>query len=271
MNVQTESEYEDLLSLWSDLEAGLAVVLASPSSVQEFQLRVWQYDRWMQDLLQRDADVGLYLLFQLATNSSVGYSASHALVCAVLCHLIAVELNLDQGERDSLVHAAFTMNIGMTELQDELANQLEKPSPMQQDAIRAHPVKGGMVLANLGILDGLWLDIVTSHHNDLIDKGRAGPVRPWLGMATEEFRGRLFVSRLSPDGPAARAGLQRGDILVGVGSEEVSSLADFYKKIWARGAAGIEVPLRVLQGTQVRDVNVRSIDRIEYFRAKPML
>jgi len=29
--------------------------------------------------------------------------------------------------------------------------------------------------------------------------------------------------------------------------------------------------LRVLQGTQVRDVNVRSIDRIEYFRAKPML
>ena len=59
--------------------------------------------------------------------------------------------------------------------------------------------------------------------------------------------------------------------LVGVGSEEVSSLADFYKKIWARGAAGIEVPLRVLQGTQVRDVNVRSIDRIEYFRAKPML
>ena len=81
----------------------------------------------------------------------------------------------------------------------------------------------------------------------------------------------MFVSRLSPDGPAARAGVQRGDILVGVGSEEVSSLADFYKKIWARGAAGIEVPLRVLQGTQVRDVNVRSIDRIEYFRAKPML
>ena len=70
---------------------------------------------------------------------------------------------------------------------------------------------------------------------------------------------------------AARAGLHRGDILVGVGSEEVSSLADFYKKIWARGSAGVEVPLRVLQGTQIRDVNVRSIDRVEYFRAKPML
>ena len=183
MNVQTESEYEDLLSLWSDLEAGLAVILGSPASVQEFQQRAWQYDRWMQDLLQRDADVGLYLLFQLATNSPVGYSASHALVCAVLCHLIAVELSLAQGERDSLVHAALTMNIGMTALQDELANQLDKPTPMQQDAIRAHPIKGGMMLANFGILDDLWLDIVTSHHDDATDRGELWQVAPAVRLA----------------------------------------------------------------------------------------
>lgn len=115
------------------------------------------------------------------------------------------------------------------------------------------------------------VDLVKPILNDLIDKGRAGPVRPWLGLSTEEFRGRLFVSRLSPDGPAARAGLTRGDILVGVGSEEVSSLADFYRKVWARGDAGVDVPLRVLQGTQMREVNVRSIDRVEYFRARPTL
>ena len=76
MNVQSENEYEDLLSLWSDLESGLGIILSSPGSVQEFEQRVWQYDRWMQTLLQRDADVGLYLLFQLATNSPVGYSLS---------------------------------------------------------------------------------------------------------------------------------------------------------------------------------------------------
>ena len=29
------------------------------------------------------------------------------------------------------------------------------------------------------------------------------------------------------------------------------------------------MPLRVLQGVQVNEVTVRSIDRIEYFRAKP--
>ena len=115
------------------------------------------------------------------------------------------------------------------------------------------------------------VDLLKPILNDLIEKGRAGPVRPWLGMSTEELRGRLFVSRVSPDGPAARAGVQRGDIVVGVGSEDVTSLADFYRKVWARGSAGVEVPLKVLQGTQVRELGVRSIDRVEYFRVKPTL
>ncbi len=50
VTVQNETEYEDLLSLWSDLEAGLGVILSSPGNVQEFESRVWQYDRWMQAL-----------------------------------------------------------------------------------------------------------------------------------------------------------------------------------------------------------------------------
>ena len=128
MTVQNENEYEDLLGMWSDLESGLGVILGSPGSIQEFEQRVWQYDRWMKDLLKRDTDVGLYLLFQLASNSPVGYSASHALVSAVLCHLIALELQLPLTERDSLVHAALTMNIAMTALQDQLAGQIDKPS-----------------------------------------------------------------------------------------------------------------------------------------------
>lgn len=115
------------------------------------------------------------------------------------------------------------------------------------------------------------VDLLKPILNDLIEKGHAGPGRPWLGMSTEELRGRLFVSRVSPDGPAARAGLQRGDILIGVGGAEVSSLADFYRKVWAHGNAGVDVQLKVLQGTQIRDLSVRTIDRAGYLRAKPML
>jgi S1-C subfamily serine protease len=113
------------------------------------------------------------------------------------------------------------------------------------------------------------VDILKPILEDLIAKGRApGPLRPWLGLNAEELRGRLFVARVSPEGPAERAGVRGGDIVIGVGGEEVTSLADFYRKVWARGEAGVEVPLRVLQGVQVNDVAVRSIDRLQYFRQK---
>ena len=76
-------EYEDLLSLWGDLESALSVLLARPAQVRSFQIKVRQLDQWLQDLAAHDIDAALYLMFQLAGTSSVGYSASHALVSRV--------------------------------------------------------------------------------------------------------------------------------------------------------------------------------------------
>lgn len=170
MQIDNENEYEDLLGQWSDLESGLSTLLNHPEATEEFGQRLAQYDRWIQSLLEQDYDMGLYLLFQLASNSPVGYSASHALVCGVLCHLVATELKIIPTERDSLVRAALTMNIGMTALQDELANQVEKPTPKQQAAIRAHPIKSAMILASKGIYEDDWLDIVTLHHDESVER-----------------------------------------------------------------------------------------------------
>jgi serine protease Do len=112
------------------------------------------------------------------------------------------------------------------------------------------------------------VDLLKPILDDLIAAGRRrGPARPWLGVYTDEFRGHLFVSRVSPDGPAERAGLRAGDIVVAVSGEHVATLAEFYRRIWGRGGAGVEVSIRVLQGAQLREVSVRSIDRVEYFRA----
>jgi hypothetical protein len=50
---------------------------------------------------------------------------------------------------------------------------------------------------------------------DLIADGRvSGPAKPWMGINTEELRGRLLVTRVSPESPAARIGIEPGDIVV---------------------------------------------------------
>src|SRR5262245_24053129 len=111
------------------------------------------------------------------------------------------------------------------------------------------------------------VDILRPILEGLIRSGkRSGPQRPWLGVNAEEVRGHLFVSRLSPEGPGERAGLKTGDIILAVGGEEVTSLEEFYRRVWSRGAAGVEVPLQVLQGAKLRELRLRSIDRAAYFK-----
>jgi S1-C subfamily serine protease len=111
------------------------------------------------------------------------------------------------------------------------------------------------------------VDLLKPILEDLIADGhRKGPARPWLGINADEVHGHLFVSRVSPEGPADRAGVRDGDIVIAVGGDAVTTLAEFYRKVWGRGEAGVEVPLRVLQGAQLREINVRSVDRASYFR-----
>ncbi len=165
-----DDEYEDLLSLWSDLEAGLSVLLARPRQAQDFAAKVRQFDQWLQDLVTHDIDSALYLMFQLAATSTVGYSASHALVCGTLCHIMAREFGLPDNERNALVRAALTMNIAMTRMQDELAVQREQPNAAQKEMIGSHPVQSQALLEELDITNDLWLDLVAQHHQRLPER-----------------------------------------------------------------------------------------------------
>jgi S1-C subfamily serine protease len=105
--------------------------------------------------------------------------------------------------------------------------------------------------------------------SDLLSEGRVvGPGRPWLGVNADELHGRLVVTRVTAGGPAEQAGIRRGDIIVGVNGEELKSLAGFYRRVWAQGDAGTAIPLDVLQDSQVRRIDVRSINRLEHLRLK---
>ena len=103
---------------------------------------------------------------------------------------------------------------------------------------------------------------------DLVKFGRRQSApRPWLGVVTDEIFGRLIVSQVSPESPAHSAGVQKGDIILGVGTDPVGSYDDFYRKLWTRSSAGDVITLRVLQGSEIHEIDVKSIGRDEYFRS----
>ena len=102
---------------------------------------------------------------------------------------------------------------------------------------------------------------------DLIVRGRSSkPPKPWLGLYAEEVRGRVFITRLSPGGPAEKAGMQTGDIILTVNKKEARGLSDFYRKVWGIGIAGVDVPLKILQGIQIKDIIIHSEDRYNYLK-----
>lgn len=113
------------------------------------------------------------------------------------------------------------------------------------------------------------VDILKPILDELIENGqRKGAQRPWLGITTFEDEDGVNVGRLSADGPADRAGVERGDIITAVGRTDVKTLAEFYRAVWSRGEAGVRVPLTIKRGKQELTVNVRSIDRGSFFAAR---
>ena len=111
------------------------------------------------------------------------------------------------------------------------------------------------------------IDLLTPLLDDILSSGkRRGPARPWVGLYSEEIQGHVVVTRVLPDSPAAKAGLKRGDIILGVGGEAIGRQSEFYTRLWGCGEAGATVTLHVLQDKLVRKLSVRTADRMEYLR-----
>ena len=102
---------------------------------------------------------------------------------------------------------------------------------------------------------------------DLLTLGRPGAAgHPWLGVNLATVGDALLVTRVSAEGPAAKGGLARGDRVLAVAGRKVRDLADFYRRVWALGSAGVAVPLTIEQDGARRDVKIPSIDRYRYLK-----
>jgi S1-C subfamily serine protease len=115
------------------------------------------------------------------------------------------------------------------------------------------------------------IDLLAPIVEDLVSRGRrSGLVRPWLGLYAAEVKDRLVVSALAAGGPAERAGIRSGDVVLEVAGQRVSELAPFFRAMWRLGPAGTEIPLTLLRDDARVDLKVRSADRGDFLK-KPSL
>ena len=135
-------------------------------------------------------------------------------------------------------------------------------SLLVQEKVDSGTLQGNMVVP---------IDLLEPILEDMVNTGRAPrPSHPWLGMYTTEAGKKLVVAGLAPGGPAERAGMKIGDVVVEVANGRPASLADLWRRVWRAGPAGAEVQLKIVRNLTISEVRVKSADRSEFLK-KPHL
>jgi S1-C subfamily serine protease len=111
------------------------------------------------------------------------------------------------------------------------------------------------------------IDILKPVLDELLTLGRPNrPPRPWLGLFAADVDDKIVVMGLASNGPAERAGLRTGDLVLAVGGTRVSSLAGFFRRVWSLGDAGVAVPLTLHREGDTFQVSVTSGDRNRFLK-----
>jgi HD-GYP domain-containing protein (c-di-GMP phosphodiesterase class II) len=158
--------------------------------VEYLQSRISRYSN-------ANPDGALLALIQMAAVEVERYSATHAILVSVLCGIAAREvLKWPPPLQSTLCQAALTMNIGMTELQDRLAQQTEPLAPLQRRNVSQHAERSVELLEKLGLQDRTWLEAVRHHHTPV--PGPLASRNPGERMARLIQRADMFAAAMSP-------------------------------------------------------------------------
>ena len=115
------------------------------------------------------------------------------------------------------------------------------------------------------------IDLLRPIYDDLLNFGKPNKkARPWLGLFGAEVEGSIVVAALTSDGPAHRADIRVGDIITAVSTNKITTLANFFRQVWAQGEAGVEIPLEVDRDGEILDISITSVARNDMLK-QPLL
>lgn len=111
------------------------------------------------------------------------------------------------------------------------------------------------------------IDLLTPILDDLLKFGSVRrPPRPWLGLYSTEIEDKVAVVGMAGKGPAARAEIKTGDVVLSCAGEKVTGLGRLYRKLWSLGESGVEVPLTIYRDGKTFEVRVKSSDRAKFLK-----
>lgn len=98
-------------------------------------------------------------------------------------------------------------------------------------------------------------------------EAEAGPRsgRAWVGFFPQAFDGGVIITGVVEGGPADRAGIARGDLVLSLDGQAVSSLRELYAALWRKGP-GETVGLQILRDSAIRVVEIASGDRDDFYK-----
>lgn len=106
--------------------------------------------------------------------SDMRYVIGHPIHTAILCELVASQLEWPAEERLVLLNAALTMNLAQLLVQNKLHSQAQKLDPAQRAQVNEHCSLAVEMLQKYQVNDALWLNAVLQHHERLDGSGYPG-------------------------------------------------------------------------------------------------
>ncbi|WP_284615660.1 HD-GYP domain-containing protein [Aquabacterium humicola] len=161
-----------------------------------FAARCDEFATLQMELVQRDVDIAIFLSVRQDPRRLPLYGLTHALHTALVCQLMGQRVGWEPERVRSLVKAALTMNLTITELQGRVA-AMGRITDTQREQVRAHPQATAERLRSAGIADERWLDAVLQHHERRGGGGYPAGLAEVGEEATALRMADVFIAKIS--------------------------------------------------------------------------